>query len=201
MTTGAGSLNPAGDENDVAAAGVETGAGLKTTGTGVTVGVAAGDVMPVAGVDTAGTGIGMGTEAGGLNAAGTAPAFAAVGSGVLLKETGLAGAAAGASGAGFPPVAGAALPGSVAGAAPAPLAAGGAPCWLPPCGVPCGPPSCWPPEPPAGAHPDHPAVHRPGVRHSEHHPGNRLPAEPWSRRRAAGSVWRRAGTEMIRSQI
>ena len=148
MTTGAGSLNPAGDENDVAAAGVETGAGLKTTGTAVTVGVAAGDVMPVAGVDTAGTGIGMGTEAGGLNAAGTAPAFAAVGSGVLVKETGLAGAAAGASGAGFPPVAGAALPGSVAGAAPAPLAAGGAPCWLPPCGVPCGPPSCWPPEPP-----------------------------------------------------
>jgi hypothetical protein len=145
MTTGAGSLNPAGDENDVAVPGVETGAGLETTGTGVTVGVAAGDVMPVAGVDTAGTGIGMGTEAGGLNAAGTAPGFVAVGSGVLVNEARLAGAAAGASGAGFPPVAGAALPGSVAGAAPAPpsVAVGRCPIARLPVGRPPGPPACF----------------------------------------------------------
>jgi hypothetical protein len=97
MTTGAGSLNPDGEENDVAVPGVETGAGLETTGIGVMVGVVAGSVMPVAGVETAGIGIGAGTEFGGLNAAGTAPGFVPVGSGVLVKEAGLAGWLAGAA--------------------------------------------------------------------------------------------------------
>ena len=95
MTTGAGSLNPEGDENDDAVPGVETGAGLETTGTGVMVGVAAGGVMPVAGVDSVGTG--TGAEAGGLDTAATACGFVAVGSGVLVKEAGLAGWAAGAA--------------------------------------------------------------------------------------------------------
>jgi hypothetical protein len=63
MSTGAGSLSPDdGDENDDAVPAAETGAGL-----------------------------GAGTEAGELNPAGTAPGFAAVGSGVLVKEAGLAG--------------------------------------------------------------------------------------------------------------
>jgi len=62
MTTGAGSLNPDEDENEVPIPDVEIGAGLETTGTGVMVGVIAGAVMPVAGVETAGTGIGMGAE-------------------------------------------------------------------------------------------------------------------------------------------
>src|SRR5215472_18164573 len=99
MTTGAGSLIPGEDENDDP--GVETGAGLETTGTGVMVGVVAGGVMPVAGVEMAGTGTGAGAEADGLNPAETAPGFAPVGSGVLVKEAGLAGTAAGAAGAGF----------------------------------------------------------------------------------------------------
>jgi hypothetical protein len=42
-------LNAGEDENDVAAPGVETGAGLETTGSGVMVGVVAGGAMPVAG--------------------------------------------------------------------------------------------------------------------------------------------------------
>jgi len=77
---------------------VETGAGFETTGTGVIVGTVAGAVMPVAdvemagtGVEMAGTGTGAGTEAAGLTAAGAAPGFAPVGSGVLVKEAGLAG--------------------------------------------------------------------------------------------------------------
>src|SRR5215472_18184996 len=94
MTTGAGSLIPGEDENDDP--GVETGAGLETTGTGVMVGVVAGGVMPVAGVEMAGTGTGAGAEAGGLDTAAAAPGFVAVGSGVLVKEAGLAGWAAGA---------------------------------------------------------------------------------------------------------
>jgi hypothetical protein len=97
MITGAGSLNPDGDENDDAVPGVETGARLETTGTGVMVGVVAGGRMLVAGVETAGTGIGVGAEFGVLNAAGTAPGFAVVGSGVLVKDAGLAGWLAGAA--------------------------------------------------------------------------------------------------------
>ena len=100
MTTGAGSLSAGVDEKE--APGVETGAGLATTGTGVIVGTVVGAVMPVAGVEMAGmtgmtgvemagTGIGAGAEAAGLAAAGAAPGFAAVGSGVLVKEAGLAG--------------------------------------------------------------------------------------------------------------
>ena len=73
VASGAGSLNPDGDENDDAVPGEETGAGLETMGTGVMVGVVAGGVMPVAGVDIAGTGTGAGTEAGGLDVAGKPP--------------------------------------------------------------------------------------------------------------------------------
>jgi len=118
MTTGAGSLIPGEDENDDP--GMETGAGLETTGTGVMVGVGAGGMMLVAGVETAGTGIGAGAEAGGLNPAGTAPGLVAVGSCVLVKEAGLAGGPAGAAAGAVPPlsVAGAAVPPSEAGAAP-----------------------------------------------------------------------------------
>jgi hypothetical protein len=91
MTAGAGSLNPDGEENDVALPGMETGAGPETTGTGVMVGVVAGGVMSVASVETAGTAIGVGTEFGGTSAAGTVPGFVPAGSGVLVKEAGPAG--------------------------------------------------------------------------------------------------------------
>jgi hypothetical protein len=102
MTTGAGSLNAGvpveapGVVNDVVIEGVESGAGFEATAVGAMVGVVAVGVMLGTGMESAGA-IGDGvTETGEPPAVTVGPGFAPVGSGVLVKEDGVAGWLAGA---------------------------------------------------------------------------------------------------------